>query len=175
MCSPTETRSLERISTKKIKYQFKSEVVPLLCVPAAFFFFFFFFFYFLLSSHFYFFVFIFSILFCYLGAHKKEAHKISLANGCKLWSTKNLDDVMKNKNSTSGSRSLSSKGNFGILIFAQPVSRTHGWMQNLILPDFKKEITLFWVRMQKLWPFEVRRSELGFWRGVAARVFMMER
>jgi hypothetical protein len=36
---------------------------------------------------------------------------------------------------------------------------------------FQKKLTLFQVLMQKLWLFEVRPSKLGFWRGVAARVF----
>ena len=126
---------------KKIKYQFKSEVVPLLCVPTAFFFFSF---YFSIFAFFTLFLvcFYFLNIFLLSRSTQKGSSQNFTANGCKLWSTKNLDDVMKNKNSTSGSRSLSSKGNFGILIFAQPVSPTHGWMQNLILPDFKKK-TLF--------------------------------
>ena len=90
----------------------------------------------------FFFCFYFLNTFLLSRSTQKGSSQNFTANRCKLWSTKNLDDVMKNKNSTSGSRSLSSKGNFGILIFAQPVSPTHGWMQNLILPDFKKK-TLF--------------------------------
>ena len=105
----------------------------------------FFLFLFLFFSFFtlFFFCFHFLNIFLLSRSTQKGSSQNFTTNGCKLWSTKNLEDVMKNKNSTLGQRSLSSKGNFGILIFAQPVSRTHGWMQNLILPDFKKEITLF--------------------------------
>ena len=140
-CVPRQKpdRWKESAQKNQIPVQIRSGSSPM--CSCCFFLFFFLFFYFLLSSHFSFFVFIFSIFFCCLGAHKKEAQNFT-TNGCKLWSTKNLEDVMKNKNSTLGQRSLSSKGNFGILIFAQPVSPTHGWMQNLILPDFKKK-TLF--------------------------------
>jgi hypothetical protein len=169
---PDRNQIVGKNQHKKIKYQFKSEVAPLLCVPAAFFFFSFSFSIFCFLHTFLFFVFIFSIFFCYLGAHKKEAHKISL----QMDASSGLQKIWKmwwKIKIQLWVRDLCL--NFGILIFAQPVSRTHGWKQNLILPDFKKEITLFWVRMQKLWPFEVRRSELGFWRGVAARVFTMER
>ena len=174
MCSPTETRSLERISTKKSNTSSNQKWFLFYVFLLLFSFFLFLFLFFAFFTLF-FFCFYFLNTFLLSRSTQKGGSQNFTANRCKLWSTKNLDKVMKNKNSTSGSRSLSSKGNFGILIFAQPVSRTHGWMQNLILPDFKKEITLFWVRIQKLWPFEVRRSELGFWRGVAVRVFMMER
>jgi hypothetical protein len=51
---------------------------------------------------------------------------------------------------------------FGPLPVGKPNLVGFGWMQNLILPNFKKKIARFQVQMAKLWPFYRTTSELGF-------------
>jgi hypothetical protein len=70
-------------------------------------------------------------------------------------------------------RSLSSKGNFRILILSQLVSPGHSWMQNLISPNFKKNhpVSSSYVKVMAVWSEALR---IRIFERVAARVFVME-